>query len=444
MQTVRRQWHRPTLLDFNEWLKEKAEGHERLKTINSKGKSEEPVQQKVGTKVFASNANVSNKTKEKPKYPPCSVCKGQHVLWNCAVFKEKNATQRAKHVAEQKLCFACLQSNHSFRNCSRDHIRIGSDSISIPELQEKYPQLAPIKPIHYKYEDVEIIIGQDFYHAIRPVEYLLGEDSISPCAVSLPIGWVLSGPLPPSFKSNSSWFKCVVEDMSLADQIRTWYELESYGAFKQVDARSAADKRALSVLKNDTFHDGERYIVPMLCNDKESSLPNNYLSSLAQLRSLEKRLDKNPWLREKYAETIREDIQKGYVITVKAHGPKSRADREWYLPHHPVLNPNKTGKVRRVLNGASKYHGASLNKSLLVGPDLLQNLIFVLLRFRQHKYAVSADIEGIFLQVGVREEDQPSLRFLWREDPTSSVVVHQYTRHIFGARDSVTMKSLPI
>ena len=187
--------------------------------------------------------------------------------------------------------------------------------------------------------------------------------------------------------------------------------MESCGAFKQVDARSAADKRALSVLKNDTFHDGERYIVPMLWNDKESTLPNNFFSSLAQLKSLEKRLDKDPSLREKYAETIREDIQKGYVIAVKAHDPKSRADCEWYLPHHPVLNPNKPGKVRRVLNGASKCHGASLNKSLLVGPDLLQNLIFVILRFRQHKYAISADIEGMFLQVGVREEDQPSLRF---------------------------------
>ena len=119
MQTVRRQWHRPTLLDFNEWLKEKSEGHERLKTINSKSKSEESVKQKIGTKVFASNANVSKKTKEKPKYPPCSVCKGQHALWNCTVFKEKNATQRAKYVAEQKFCFACLQSNHSFRYCSK-------------------------------------------------------------------------------------------------------------------------------------------------------------------------------------------------------------------------------------------------------------------------------------------------------------------------------------
>ena len=69
MQTVRRQWHRPTLLDFNEWLKEKAEGNERLKTINSKVKSEEQVKPKVDTKVFASNAKVSDKTKEKTKVP---------------------------------------------------------------------------------------------------------------------------------------------------------------------------------------------------------------------------------------------------------------------------------------------------------------------------------------------------------------------------------------
>ena len=169
-------------------------------------------------------------------------------------------------------------------------IRIGLDSISIPDLQDKYPQLAPIKPIHYKYEEVEIIFGQNFYHAIRPVEYLLGEDSISPCAVRLPIGWVLSGPLPPSCKSNSSCSKCVVKDMSLADQIKTWYQLESNDAFKQVDARSAGDKRALSVLKNDTFHFDERYMLPMLWNDNETNLPNKYFSSLAQLKSLERRL----------------------------------------------------------------------------------------------------------------------------------------------------------
>ena len=114
--TVRRQGHQPTLPDFHEWLKEKAEGHERLKSLNFKGKSEEIVNQNVGTKVFACVA----KKVIRLRFPPCSVCKAQHALWNCALFEEKNAMKRAQSVAEQKICFACLQSNHSFRNCSND------------------------------------------------------------------------------------------------------------------------------------------------------------------------------------------------------------------------------------------------------------------------------------------------------------------------------------
>ena len=102
-------------------------------------------------------------------------------------------------------------------------------------------------------------------------------------------------------------------------------------------------------------------------------------------------------------------------------------------PHHPVLNPTKPGKVRRVLNGAAKIHGASLNKSLLTGPDLFQNLTYVLLRFRQHPYAVSADIEGMFLQVGVLQSDKSSRRFT-----RINIVVYQYTLLVFGAKDSPT------
>ena len=117
---------------------------------------------------------------------------------------------------------------------------------------------------------------------------------------------------------------------------------------------------------------------------------------------------------------------------------ESRSEREWYLPHHLVVNPKKLGKLRRVQNGAAKLHGAYLHKSLLNRPDLLQNIIYVLLRFRQLPFAASADIEGMFLQVGVLPCDQPSLRYLWWEDPTANVVVHQYTRHIFGAKDSPT------
>ena len=118
MHTVRHNWQRPTLLDFNNWLKAKAEGHERLHVLNSKAKNEEPFKRKT-TKIFAANSQVTSKAQDKSKFPPWVLCKGSHALWNCAVFKEKNATQRAKYVAEQKLCFACLNGNHSFRQCSR-------------------------------------------------------------------------------------------------------------------------------------------------------------------------------------------------------------------------------------------------------------------------------------------------------------------------------------
>ena len=88
----------------------------------------------------------------------------------------------------------------------------------------------------------------------------------------------------------------------------------------------------------------------------------------------------------------------------------------WYLPHHPVTNPNKPGKVRRVANAASKFCGESLNSNLLTGPDLLNNLVGVLLRFKEHPVAVLSDVEGMFMQIAVRQEDQSVLRFLWMID----------------------------
>ena len=46
----------------------------------------------------------------------------------------------------------------------------------------------------------------------------------------------------------------------------------------QLNTRSEAVKRALSILNSEQFHDGERYIVPMLWADNKASLPNNYFS----------------------------------------------------------------------------------------------------------------------------------------------------------------------
>lgn len=62
-----------------------------------------------------------------------------------------------------------------------------------------------------------------------------------------------------------------------------------------------------------------------------------------------------------------------------------------------------------------KYQGLSLNNQLLPGPALGPSLLGVLIRFRQHHVAVSADIKDMFHQVRLLPKDRPFLRFIWRD-----------------------------
>ena len=66
--------------------------------------------------------------------------------------------------------------------------------------------------------------------------------------------------------------------------------------------------------------------------------------------------------------------------------------KELYLPHNPVLNPNKHDKVRHVCNAASKYKEVCPNDKLLAGPDLLHGLIGTVFRFHEGPIALTADI----------------------------------------------------
>ena len=80
----------------------------------------------------------------------------------------------------------------------------------------------------------------------------------------------------------------------------------------------------------------------------------------------------------------------------------------------------------------------ALNDKLLSGPDLLQSLFGIIFRFREHQIALSADIEAMFLQIGVPSADSRCLRFLWRDKSKQRIEVYEYTRHVFGAKSSPT------
>ena len=124
--TVKKHWVKPTLLDFNDWFKENAEAYDLMKQTPSKARTEDNTNSVVKTKVASrtSAANTQSKgtqrpasTSATPPNPRCIVCKGNHRIWECRVFKEKFPAQQAKVVAAAKLCFSCLREKHMFRQC---------------------------------------------------------------------------------------------------------------------------------------------------------------------------------------------------------------------------------------------------------------------------------------------------------------------------------------
>ena len=111
---------------------------------------------------------------------------------------------------------------------------------------------------------------------------------------------------------------------------------------------------------------------------------------------------------------IEDYVDKGYARKLALNPEEASAPtpKQWFLPHHPVRNPNKPDKVQIVMDAAAKHDGVSLNDKLYTRPDLLNSLVGVLLRFREQRVGLAADIEAMFHKVQFIKEDQPALRFL--------------------------------
>ena len=85
----------------------------------------------------------------------------------------------------------------------------------------------------------------------------------------------------------------------------------------------------------------------------------------------------------RYTTNMNEYLSKGHAAKLTSGELLPTEERfVWYLPHHPVFHPRKPGKVRVVFDCAANFLGVSLNDMLLQGPDLNNNLIGVLMRFR--------------------------------------------------------------
>ena len=83
-----------------------------------------------------------------------------------------------------------------------------------------------------------------------------------------------------------------------------------------------------------------------------------------------------------YVEFMNKVIQNSYAERVpQGTQPKVGSLTVWYIPHHGVYHLKNPNKIRVVFDCSAQFEGESLNKHLLQGLDLTNNLMGVLCRF---------------------------------------------------------------
>ena len=165
-------------------------------------------------------------------------------------------------------------------------------------------------------------------------------------------------------------------------------------------------------------------------------LPDNYSMALNRLQCTEKKLKRCPELGEAYKTVVQFYQDKGYIHKIPRGEVKP--DQVWYLPHFPVLRPDKlTTKTRIGFDASAKSSDVSLNDIVLQGPKLQNDLFAVLLRFRRDPVDLMCDIKEMYLQVKLKPEDQPYHRFLRRDLETDRQPdVFEFNRVVFGVNSS--------
>lgn len=173
---------------------------------------------------------------------------------------------------------------------------------------------------------------------------------------------------------------------------------------------SIEDRRAKSIMDSSVKMVGGHYEIGLPWKCETPYLPNNKIMAEKRLLLLKRRLKRDPRLLAKHKETMGDYLAKGHAKRITAKDPPSKDDAPvWYLPHHPVVHPQKPKKVRIVFDCAAKFCNTSLNDQLVQGPDFTNSLVVVLLRFHEERVALMADIEKMLHQVRIKPEDCEAL-----------------------------------
>ena len=206
------------------------------------------------------------------------------------------------------------------------------------------------------------------------------------------------------------------------------------GILKNVNGISHEDRQFMKLVENGIFKQNVHYVVPLPFRNQQLLMPNNIQQAMKRLLGLKKRFSKDDKLFQDYKAFMTRLLENGYA----KRSDETPIGKTWYIPHHGVYHPSKPGKIRVVCDCSAEYEGKSISKELIPGPDLTNQIVGVLMKFREERIAIMADVEAMYYQVCVPENQQTYLKFLWWEEHNLKSDPKEYVMcvHVFGGTSS--------
>ena len=303
----------------------------------------------------------------------------------------------------------------------------------------------PVDAVKRKAGPVDLLIGVNYpqFHA--------GETRIKKNLVARksPLGWVVFGT---GTKQLTVQHKQVLH-VRLASPIDLthFWETESMGVSSptcncpQVKM-SLQEQRELKMIEESCELVGKRWIMNYPWKKNPEHLPNNYPQVLKKLESTERRLNKVPEHAKNYDAQMKEMEDRKFSRKLTKEEIVEWNKPVHYVSHHAVVRPEKKSTpVRIVFNSSAAFKGHCLNDYWHKGPDLLNNLFGVILRFRENAVAVAGEIAKMYHMVSIPPTDQHVHRFLWRNLETEREPdTYVKTVLTFGDRPSPTMATVAL
>lgn len=319
-----------------------------------------------------------------------------------------------------------------------ERLLLPKQSLSYGALAERYPHLRGLPIADYEQAEPKVLIGLDNLRLCIPLKIREGYHH-EPIAAKCRLGWTIYGysacaPMP-TVSINFHAPAASDVDYELNEQLNDYFSLDQLGTKPVGEVpESEEDKRSRMILEKTTRRVSGRFETGLLWKSDDIVFPDSFPMAVQRLKSLERKLSREPSLRARVHEKIEEYVAKGYCHRASLTELDSvDCTRVWYLPLCVVVNPKKPHKVRVVWDAAAKVNGVSFNSALLKGPDLLTSIVCVLYHFREHRVAVTGDIEEMFLRILIRPQDSQSQRFLWRGNAEAAPSVYIIDVATFGS-----------